>query len=286
MITPFQENGKLDLATLERQTDHQLESGTDALLVLGTTGESATLSDKEKKQIIRTVIRRVNQKIPVLVGAGSNNTEKAYQLAKMAADEGADAHLQVTPYYNKTTQSGLISHYTYLADRIDLPMILYNVPSRTGVNIRPETYRELSRHKNIVAVKEASGNVASVIETLALCEAGFSVYAGDDALITPFLSVGAQGVISVLSNIMPQTVHEICNLYTDGKVKESAEKQIAVSDMVSALFCETNPIPVKTAMALLHKDSGKVRLPLVAMTDVGKERLRLTMIRHGLLTFS
>lgn len=286
MVTPFRENGKPDFTALEQQTDFQLENGTDALLVLGTTGESATLSDKEKKQIIRTVIRRVDHRIPVLVGAGSNNTEKAYKLAQMAADEGADAHLQVTPYYNKTTQSGLLAHYTYLADRVDLPMILYNVPARTGVNIRPETYAELSRHKNIVAVKEANGNVASVLETLRLCEDGFSVYSGDDALITPFLSVGAQGVISVLSNIMPETVHEICALYAGGRVKESAAKQIAVSDLISALFCETNPIPIKTAMALLRRDSGKVRLPLVAMTNAGKEHLRLALIRHGMLAFS
>lgn len=273
IITPMHEDGSINLEELGRIIDHQITHETDAIVIAGTTGEASTFSDEEHVEAIRYTVDKVGGRVPVVAGVGSNHTDYAVWLSKEAKAAGADALLHVTPYYNKTSQMGLIRHFETVADTTDLPIILYNVPSRTGMNIKPETYLALSKHPNIVAVKEANGNLSAVAQTRYLCGDDLDIYSGNDDQIVPILSLGGKGVISVLSNVMPKETHDICQLYFDGKTAESAALQIRLMGLIDALFCDVNPIPVKEAMDLLGWKAGHCRLPLVDMSDVGKELL-------------
>jgi 4-hydroxy-tetrahydrodipicolinate synthase len=273
IITPMHEDGSIDWEELGRIIDHQIAHGTDAIVIAGTTGEASTFSDEEHVESVRFTVDKVGGRVPVVAGVGSNHTDYAVWLSKEAKAAGADALLHVTPYYNKTSQPGLIRHFEAIADATDLPIILYNVPSRTGVNIKPETYLALSKHPNIVAVKEANGNLSAVAQTRYLCGDNLDIYSGNDDQIVPILSLGGKGVISVLSNIMPKETHDICQLYFDGKTAESAALQIRLMGLIDALFCDVNPIPVKEAMNLLGWKAGHCRLPLVDISDAGRELL-------------
>lgn len=274
LVTPFFEDGSVNYKKLEELIEYQIANSTDAIVACGTTGEASTLTDDEHKEIIRFTVEKVAGRIPVIAGTGSNDTAYSLELSQYAKEVGADAQLQVTPYYNKTTQKGLIKHFTYIADRVDLPMILYNVPGRTGMNILPETYGELCKHPNIVAAKEANGDVAALVKTMDICGDELDIYSGDDGLIVPMMSLGAKGVISVLSNIRPQETHDICRLFMEGKVSESAKMQKEFNNLINALFIETNPIPVKTAMNVLGFEVGECRMPLCEMSEANLEKLK------------
>ena len=282
IITPFTEDG-VNYDELGRIIEDQIANGTDAIVITGTTGESSTMSDEEHKEAIRYTVEKVNKRIPVIAGTGSNETSYAIQLSKYAEEVGADGLLLVTPYYNKATQKGLIAHYTAIADAVNIPIILYNVPSRTGVTIQIPTFVELAKHPNIVAVKEASGNLSAVAKIRHAVGDALDVYSGNDDQIVPILSLGGKGVISVLSNVTPKKTHDICQLYFDGKVEESAKLQIELIDLIDALFCEVNPIPVKVAMRMLGYEAGPLRLPLCEMEPAHEEQLRQALKAHGLL---
>ena len=282
IITPFTEDG-INFEELGRIIEDQIAGGTDAIVITGTTGESATMSDEEHRQAIKYAVEKVNKRIPVVAGAGSNETAYAVELAKHAEDVGADALLVVTPYYNKCTQNGLVAHYNKIADSVNIPLIVYNVPSRTGVNIKPETYLKLSKHPRIVAAKEANGDLTSVLRTRALCGDDLDIYSGNDDQIVPILSLGGLGVISVLANVAPKETHDICQLYFDGKVKESAKLQIEYTDLIDALFCEVNPIPVKTAMRLMGYNVGELRMPLSEMEEANVKLLKNSLKKHKLI---
>ena len=282
IITPFK-NDKLDYDALGKIIDFQIENGTDAIVVCGTTGEASTLSDEEHVEAIAYTADRVAKRVPVIAGAGSNDTRYAVWLSREARRAGADALLQVTPYYNKATPKGLIRHFLTIADATDIPNILYNVPSRTGCNITLPVYKELAKHPNIVATKEASGNLSAIAEIAAECGDDLDIYSGNDDQIVPLLSLGAKGVISVLSNVMPKETHDICSLYFEGKVKESAELQLKLLELVNALFMEVNPVPVKAAMNLMGYCSEEIRLPLCEMEDAHLEKLRSIMKNYSLI---
>ena len=282
IITPFK-NDKLDYDALGKIIDFQIENGTDAIVVCGTTGEASTLSDEEHVEAIAYTADRVAKRIPVIAGAGSNDTRYAVWLSREARRAGADALLQVTPYYNKATPKGLIRHFLTIADATDIPNILYNVPSRTGCNITLPVYKELAKHPNIVATKEASGNLSAIAEIAAECGDDLDIYSGNDDQIVPLLSLGAKGVISVLSNVMPKETHDICSLYFEGKVKESAELQLKLLELINALFMEVNPVPVKAAMNLMGYCSEEIRLPLCEMEDAHLEKLRSIMKSYSLI---
>lgn len=282
IITPFK-NDKIDYDALGKIIDFQIENGTDAIIICGTTGESSTLSDEEHVEAIAYTAERAGKRVPVIAGAGSNDTRYAVWLSREARRAGADALLQVTPYYNKATPKGLVRHFTTIADATDLPVILYNVPSRTGCNITLPVYKELAKHPNIVATKEASGNLSAIAELIAECGDDLDVYSGNDDQIVPILSLGAKGVISVLSNVMPKETHDICSLYFDGRVKESAELQLKLLDLIKDLFIEVNPVPVKAAMNMMGYCSEEIRLPLCEMEDAHLEKLRATMKKHSLI---
>lgn len=282
IVTPFNEEG-INFEELKKLIDFNIENGTDAIVIAGTTGESATMSDEEHRAAIKFTVEYVNKRIPVIAGTGSNDTLYAVELSKYAEEVGADGLLIVTPYYNKTTQSGLVKHYNYIADRVNLPIILYNVPSRTGVNISPKTCLELSKHKNIVAVKEASGNLSQIAEIKALCGDELTIYSGNDDQIVPILSLGGKGVISVLSNVAPKEAHDICQLFFDGKAEESAKLQIEYLNLINALFIEVNPIPVKTALGLMGFNVGHLRMPLFPMEECNLEVLKKEMKAKNLL---
>lgn len=282
MVTPFKDN-KINFEELKKLIDFNIENGTNAIVITGTSGEASTLTDAEHKEAIKFTIDYVNKRIPVIAGTGSNDTEYAVQLSKFAADAGADGLLLVTPYYNKCTQKGLIEHYTYIADNVDCPIILYNVPSRTGVNIEPETYLELSKHPNIVAAKEASGNFSNILKTIKLCGDNLTIYSGNDDQVVPLLSLGGKGVISVLSNVKPRETSDMCKLFFEGKVKEACELQVKNSSLIDALFMEVNPIPVKTALNLMGFDVGDLRRPLSEMTEKHFNVLKKELIANGLI---
>lgn len=282
IVTPFTEEG-INFEELKKLIDFNIENGTDAIVIAGTTGESSTMSDEEHKEAIRFTVEYVNKRVPVIAGTGSNDTAYALELSKYAESVGVDGLLIVTPYYNKTTQSGLVKHFNYIADRVNVPIILYNVPSRTGVNIAPETYLELSKHPRIVATKEASGDLSAVAKIKSLCGDNLAIYSGNDDQILPILSLGGKGVISVLSNVMPKETHDICNLYFEGKVKESSELQIKYLDLINALFIEVNPIPVKTALGLMGYNVGPLRMPLFEMEDKTLEVLRKELELNNLI---
>ncbi len=283
IVTPMHPDGSIHYEKLGQMIDWQIENHTDAIVICGTTGESACMTDQEHIDCIEFAVKHTAGRVPVIAGAGSNDTAYAVQLSKEAKQLGADALLHVTPYYNKTSQKGLIAHFTTIADATDLPIILYNVPSRTGVNIKPETYVQLAKHPNIVAAKEASGNISQVAQIKALCGDDLDLYSGNDDQIVPLLSLGAKGVISVLSNVMPKETHDICALFFEGKVKESAALQLKLLDLINHLFMDVNPIPVKAAMNLMGFDVGECRLPLVSMDDAQIGALRESMKQAGLL---
>lgn len=282
IVTPFTENG-VNFEELKKLIDFNIENGTDAIVIAGTTGESSTMSDEEHKETIRFTVEYVNKRVPVIAGTGSNDTAYALELSKYAESVGVDGLLIVTPYYNKTTQLGLIKHFNYIADRVNVPIILYNVPSRTGVNIAPETYLELSKHPRIVATKEASGDLSAIAKIRALCGDNLAIYSGNDDQILPILSLGGKGVISVLSNVMPKETHDICSLYFEGKVEESSALQVKYLDLINALFIEVNPIPVKTALGLMGYNVGPLRMPLFPMEDNTLEVLRKELAANNLI---
>lgn len=283
IVTPMNPDESINFDRLGQIIDNQIENGTDAIVICGTTGESATMTDQEHVDCIEYAVKRVNGRVPVIAGAGSNHTSYAVWMSKEAKRVGADALLHVTPYYNKTSQTGLIRHFNAVADATDLPIILYNVPSRTGVNITPATYRELAKHPNIVAAKEASGNISQIAQIAQACGDELNLYSGNDDQIVPLLSLGAKGVISVLSNIMPRETHDICRLFFEGKIAESRALQLKLLPLINALFSDVNPIPVKEAMNMMGWECGECRLPLVSMQPQAKEHLRVLMQEQGLI---
>ena len=282
LVTPFK-NGEIDFAGFDRLVEYHVENGTDSIIVCGTTGESAAMNDKEHIACIEYVVKRVNGRIPVIAGAGSNDTRHGVALCKEAENCGADGLLLVTPYYNKATQKGLIKHYEMHADAVNIPIILYNVPSRTGVNIAVDTVYELSKHKNIVGIKEASGNISTVAQIAAKCGDDFAIYSGNDDMIVPILSLGGVGVISVVANIAPQQTHDLCEEYFKGNVEASRKLQLGMIELCDALFCEVNPIPVKTAMNILGFDMGELRMPLCEMAEKNEAYLKQALKNYGLL---
>lgn len=283
IITPMNSDGSVNFDKLGEFIDYQINGGTDAIIICGTTGESATLTHEEHTKAIDYTVKKVAGRIPVIAGTGSNDTKYAVELSIEAQKSGADALLCVTPYYNKTTQNGLVRHFNYIADHVDLPMIVYNVPSRTGVDIKPATYKELSKHTNIVAAKEANGSISSVAQTAALCGDDLDIYSGDDNQIVPILSLGGKGVISVLSNVMPEYTHDICAKFFAGDVEGSRRAQLDVIGLCNALFCEVNPIPVKQALNLMGFNVGECRMPLAPMQENDLEFLKSELKKHGLI---
>lgn len=282
IATPFTENG-VNFDEFGKLIDFQIENNVDAIIVCGTTGESATMTDQERKETIKFAIQKVAKRTKVIVGTGSNNTKAAVELSKFAQTEGADAILVVTPYYNKTTQKGLIKHYTEISNAVNIPIVLYNVPSRTGVNITPETCKELSKIENIVAIKEASGNISQVAKIASLCKEDLDIYSGNDDQIIPILSLGGKGVISVLSNVMPKYTHEMTRRYFDGEIRKATKMQLEVLDLIDALFKEVNPIPVKYALNLMGYDFGYPRLPLIELSNENKKYMEEIMKKHNLI---
>ena len=281
LITPFKDGG-IDYENFAKLIEWQIESGINALVISGTTGEASTLSDDEHRDAIAFAVKQVNKRIPVIAGAGSNDTTYALDLARCACEAGADALLCVTPYYNKATQTGLIKMFTQIADFSSVPIILYNVPSRTGVNIEPSTYAILADHPNICAIKEASGNISKAVETMSLVGNKLDLYSGNDDQILPMLSLGGKGVISVLSNVLPKQTVELCNKYFEGDVKGCAKMQYEMLPLIQALFCEVNPIPVKSAMSAMGFCSPEIRLPLTEMEEAHKRVLLEEMRKFGL----
>lgn len=284
LITPFKENGEVNYDKLEEIVEEQIAGGTDSIIACGTTGEASTMTHEEHLDVIRFVCQVTKKRIPVIAGTGSNCTHTAVYLSTEAEKWGADGLLLVSPYYNKATQKGLYSHFKTVADEVKIPILLYNIPGRTGVTISPETMASLFKNvPNIVGVKEASGNFSAIARLMSLCDGNADVYSGNDDQIVPMLSLGGKGVISVLSNVAPAQAHEICAAYFRGDVAESTRLQIKAIPLIEALFCEVNPIPVKAAMNLMGKQTGPVRMPLTEMEPQNQERLAQAMRDYGIL---
>ena len=283
IVTPMNADFSINYTELGNLIDWQIENGTDCIISCGTTGESSTMTDDEHVECMRFTVERAASRVPVVAGVGSNDTAYAVWLSKQAKAVGANALLHVTPYYNKTSQAGLIRHFLTCAEATDLPVILYNVPSRTGLNIAPETYLELSKHTHIVATKEANSNIAEIVKTVSLCGDNLVLYSGNDDQIVPLMSMGAQGVISVIANIMPQQTHNMCRLFLDGKTAQAAKLQADMAGIISAVFLDVNPIPVKEALNLLGRQAGPCRLPLIEMAPGAKNALIAEMKKIGLL---
>lgn len=282
LITPFHD-GAVDYTALTRLIELQIASGTDAIVALGTTGEAATLMQDEREEVIRFVVERVSNRIPVIVGTGSNNTEDAIQKSRFAEAVGADGLLIVTPFYNKTTQEGLLAHYSSIAEQVRLPIIIYNVPSRTGLNIKPDTVSKLVRScENIVGIKEASSDISQITKLAAICPE-CDIYSGNDDQVVPILSIGGKGVISTIANIHPEAMHQMCRAYMDGDVEEAKRLQLALLPLQEAAFCEVNPIPIKTMMGLLKLCDPEVRLPLVQPSLEHYELMENTLREYGML---
>ena len=282
MVTPMTPHG-VDYDTFAKFIDFQLEAGIDALVAVGTTGESATLSPQERKEVIRFTVERVNGRVPVIAGTGTNNTEHVIEFTKSACDDGADALLIVTPYYNKATQGGLIAHYTAIADAADKPIIMYNVPSRTGCNLQPATVAALAEHPMIAGLKEASGNMAQVVEIFARCGDKLDIYSGEDGLVVPLMSMGGSGCISVLSNVVPKMATEMSAKALAGDFAGAAELQCRTLPLINALFSEVNPIPAKAAVAAMGFGEEYLRLPLTPMEKATRENLYAQMRKLGVL---
>ena len=282
IVTPFK-NNQVDYESLAALIERQIENSTDAIVICGTTGESSTLTDEEHKECIRFCVEKTAGRVPVIAGTGSNDTDYAISLSKYACEVGADALLLVTPSYNTATPKGLIKHFTAIADATNKPIILYNVPSRTGVNISLPVYKELAKHDRIVAAKEASGNISAVAALAEACGNSLDIYSGNDDQIVPILSLGGKGVISVLSNVVPKDTHDIVALWNEGKTKESLALQLKYLDLINALFCEVNPVPVKTAMGLMGLCADEMRLPLCEMEENNKEQLATALRNHGII---
>lgn len=283
IITPFNADGSVNFEEFGKIIEDQIAGSTDAIVVCGTTGESAAMPDEEHLSVIDYCVKKVAGRVPVIAGTGTNDTQHCINLSVGAEKLGADALLLVTPYYNKTTQKGLIAHYTKIANSVKIPIILYNVPSRTGLNIAPETLKELSKVENIVAVKEASGNISQVAKIAHLCGDDLTIYSGNDDQIVPLLSLGGKGVISVLSNVAPKETHDMVMSYLEGDIKTACKLQLEAIELVDALFIEVNPIPVKAAMNMLGYKAGDLRMPLCEISDSNKEVLRKAMVNYGLL---
>ncbi|MCX7694611.1 MAG: 4-hydroxy-tetrahydrodipicolinate synthase [Caloramator sp.] len=281
IVTPFNEDG-VDFKKLEELIEWHIEQKTDAIIICGTTGEASTMSEQERKETIKFTVDVVKGRIPVIAGTGSNNTKAAVDMSRWADGIGVDGLLVITPYYNKTTQRGAIEHFKAIASAVTKPIIIYNVPSRTGFNILPETLFELSKIDNIVAVKEASGNISQVAEIAQLCGDKLDIYSGNDDQVIPIMSLGGKGVISVVANILPKDTHDMCELYLQGNYKEALRIQLNMIQLIKALFIETNPIPVKTAMNLMGMNVGHLRLPLVDMSPKNLEILKREMINYGI----
>jgi 4-hydroxy-tetrahydrodipicolinate synthase len=283
LVTPMHADGSINYDTLGKLVDYHLQNGTDAIVACATTGESPVLSHEEHCKVVEFIVKRVAKKIPVIASSGSNNTAYALELSKDLQSVGADGLLMITPYYNKTSQVGFVKHFTYIADRVDLPIILYNIPSRTGCNIMPETYFELSKHPNIVGTKEANGDLAAAAKTAALCGENLAIYSGEDNLTLPILSIGGKGVISTSANIIPKVMSDICHLYFQGNEKESRQLFLKYLDVMNTLFIDVNPMPVKAAMNMVGWDCGKCRLPLTEISKENEAKLRQTLQKYGLL---
>ena len=284
LVTPFKENGEVNYSKLEELVEEQIAGGTDAIIACGTTGESSTMTHEEHLDVIEYVCQVTKKRIPVVAGTGSNCTETAVYLSQEAERRGADGLLLVTPYYNKATQKGLIAHFTEIAQSVKLPVLLYHIPSRTGVTMQPETMASLYKNgENIVGVKEASGNFSTIAELMSLTDGAIDLYSGNDDQIVPLLSMGGKGVISVLSNVAPSQTHQICASYFAGDVKTSAALQLQAIPLIQALFCEVNPIPVKAALNLMGKNVGPMRMPLTEMEPQNQERLKEAMKAYGIL---
>lgn len=286
IVTPMKEDGSVNFEVFGELVEEQIAGGTDCIIVCGTTGESSTMTHEEDMECIKFVIDRVNKRVPVVAGTGSNCTATAIQSSVEAEKLGADGVLLVTPYYNKATQGGLVKHFTAIADAIKIPCILYNVPSRTGCNILPETVMEIvhkAKNKNVTAIKEASGNISQVAKLASIANGEIDIYSGNDDQIVPILSLGGKGVISVLSNVAPRQTHDIVAKYLEGNVKESMDIQLKAIPLISALFCEVNPIPVKAALNLMGKNVGNPRMPLTEMEEANKEKLAKAMKDFGIL---
>ena len=282
IVTPFTEDG-VNFDEFKKLIEFQIENDVDAIIVCGTTGEASTMTTAEKKETIKFAIDIIAKRTKVIVGTGSNNTKIAIEMSKFSEEAGADGILVVTPYYNKTTQQGLIAHYTEIAKSVKLPIIMYSVPGRTGVNIAPETCKELSKIENIVAIKEASGNISQVAKIASLCQDDLAIYSGNDDQIIPVLSLGGKGVISVLSNVMPKYTHDMTKKYFEGNVEQATKMQLDVIDLIDALFIEVNPIPVKYALNLMGYNFGKPRLPLIELSDKNKKLMEEVMKKHQLI---
>lgn len=284
IVTPFKANGEVHYEKFAELIEDQISGGTDAIIVCGTTGESSTLTHEEHLEVIRYCVERVAGRIPVVAGTGSNCTETAVYLSTEAEKYGVDGLLLVTPYYNKATQKGLYRHYKTIADSVKVPCIIYNVPSRTGCNIAPETVVQLCKDvENIVGIKEASGNIAQVVKLMSLADGKVDLYSGNDDQIVPLLSLGGKGVISVLSNVAPKQTHDICAKFFAGDVEGSAKEQLRAIDLCNALFCEVNPIPVKMALNLMGKEVGSLRAPLTDMEEENTKKLEKAMKEYGIL---
>ena len=283
LVTPFDRNGNVDYDAFGQLIDRQIEAGVDAVCVCGTTGESATMSIREHIAVVEYCVRRVDHRVKVIAGAGSNDTSAAVYLSQHAQDSGADALLHVTPYYNKASQAGLIKHYEYIADRVDLPIILYNVPGRTGVSFKAETYKVLAQNPKINGVKEASGNFSLLAHTRFLCPDDFYIWSGNDDQVVPMMALGAKGVISVASNIIPEVMVEMSHLCLKNDFEAASRLQIRYMDLIDARFIEVNPIPIKAAMNLLGMNAGPLRLPLCDISPENEAVLRASMERMGLL---
>ncbi len=283
IITPFVENGTIDYDRFGELIDYQIDNDTDAIIVCGTTGESSTMNDFEHINAINYAVERVNGRVPVIAGTGSNDTSYAINLSKKAELLGVDAVLLVTPYYNKTTQRGLVEHFSKIAAAINIPIILYNIPGRTGMNIDVSTMEKLSSVENIVAIKEASGNISYVAKLMSACRDRFDVYSGNDDMILPIMSLGGKGVISVLSHIIPKETHRMVQLCLENNFKEATDIQLNYLDLINALFCEVNPIPVKAALNIMGWNVGRCRLPLSELSDENYLKMKSILWSHGLI---
>lgn len=282
IVTPFTEDG-IDYNKLEELIEFQINGQTDAIIICGTTGESSTMPENEHREVIKFAVDKVKGRVPVISGTGSNDTRHFVELSKYAESVGVDGLLLVTPYYNKTSQKGLIEHYTLIAKNVTVPIILYNVPSRTGLNILPETANALADIDNIVAIKEASGNITQITEVASLCKDRLYIYSGNDDHIVPVLSVGGVGVISVVANIAPKDTHDLVMKYLEGNTKESAAIQLKMFDLIKSIFIDVNPIPVKEALNMMGFNVGKCRLPLSTLSEMHAEILKKSLINYGLI---